>query len=348
MNRRLAISRRVLVLAALEEPRLRILRQENRGVGPARNAALRAARGDLIAFLDSDDEWPPYHLALAAAFFKAFPKEHLFTTEFWEHFRHGVRIRHFIVEMSDWYPDTARRIGSRAFASSPAEDDPLLWFFDHTEPVGAWANAPLAELGRAAVRHYRGALFRHWRWGWLGALQPTVITREALRTVGLFDTSYPVANDFGFLAALARQYATHFITVAGCYKHEYRPDGRPIAEGHLVSGKTSVRFHMDVLRYFEALFLADAPNDPELMALHAFRKYLVGAAALRMGDTRLAERALADAVVHYPGPDARRLLWIARRLPGGAAGRWIYQNFSAIAAFAPRAWYAVRQRRRGI
>src|SRR5215472_5885931 len=77
------------------DPRIRLLRQENQGVTAARNTGLVAVKGELVAFLDSDDEWLPHHLALAAAFFAAHPGEHLFTSEFWEDFGTGEYVKHY-------------------------------------------------------------------------------------------------------------------------------------------------------------------------------------------------------------------------------------------------------------
>ena len=50
-------------LAALDDPRVRVIRHETPGgVARARNAGLREARGDWIAFLDDDDSWAPHKL----------------------------------------------------------------------------------------------------------------------------------------------------------------------------------------------------------------------------------------------------------------------------------------------
>ncbi|MEJ0028077.1 MAG: glycosyltransferase family A protein [Rhizomicrobium sp.] len=51
------------VVDGLADPRIRLLRQENRGGGAARNAGIAAARGRFIAFLDSDDVFLAGHLA---------------------------------------------------------------------------------------------------------------------------------------------------------------------------------------------------------------------------------------------------------------------------------------------
>ena len=60
---------------------LRMLRQENRGVSAARNAGIAAARGELIAFLDSDDIWLPGKLARQVEFFRQHPEALICQTE---------------------------------------------------------------------------------------------------------------------------------------------------------------------------------------------------------------------------------------------------------------------------
>jgi len=50
------------VVNSLADPRIRFLRQDNRGGGAARNAGIDAARGRFVALLDSDDVFLPDHL----------------------------------------------------------------------------------------------------------------------------------------------------------------------------------------------------------------------------------------------------------------------------------------------
>lgn len=58
-------------MATITDPRVRLIRQENSGGSIARNTGIEAARGQYIAFLDSDDSFLPEKLARAAAACKA-------------------------------------------------------------------------------------------------------------------------------------------------------------------------------------------------------------------------------------------------------------------------------------
>lgn len=53
----------VAVCQGYDDPRIRIVRQKNRGLAGARNAGIRAAQGRFLAFLDGDDLWEPTKLA---------------------------------------------------------------------------------------------------------------------------------------------------------------------------------------------------------------------------------------------------------------------------------------------
>jgi glycosyltransferase involved in cell wall biosynthesis len=83
-----------------EDPRVRLVQQANRGLAGARNTALRAARGDVFALLDSDDAWEPEFLQAQLAILAARPEVDIVTGNGWylDGSRHG--------ELARPYPDT--------------------------------------------------------------------------------------------------------------------------------------------------------------------------------------------------------------------------------------------------
>ncbi len=58
---------------AVDDPRIRVVEQHHSGAAAARNRGLTEASGDLIAFLDADDEWSPRKLRRQIAALRADP-----------------------------------------------------------------------------------------------------------------------------------------------------------------------------------------------------------------------------------------------------------------------------------
>ncbi len=78
-------------LLAAYAGRLQVIRQARAGVSAARNRGVAAARGGLLAFIDSDDLWRPGKLAAQVAFMEANPDMAICQTEeIW--IRNGRRV----------------------------------------------------------------------------------------------------------------------------------------------------------------------------------------------------------------------------------------------------------------
>lgn len=56
------------------DPRVLLIQQSNAGVSAARNRGIEEARGELIAFLDADDEWKPRYLETQYGLYQKYPE----------------------------------------------------------------------------------------------------------------------------------------------------------------------------------------------------------------------------------------------------------------------------------
>lgn len=312
------------------DPRLVLIRQKNQGVNAARNAAMLRARGRYIAFLDSDDEWLPHHLELSVAFFRAFPGEDFLSGEFSED--GGPRgLVHFLRSaLTDWYLPLAEQAGSSLLTLPPGESDPYRRVFTSVEPIGEWGRDIVARTPYRDARLYRGRVFEHMRFGFLFALQPTVITRRAREAVGLFDPRYRIGADYSYLANLCRRFNANFFPLPMAIKHEYARDGTQLNEGHLSTGPTRFEFERDLLYQFDELFGGERGEDPEIIALRRARQLVVGRAALGQGNRAEALRYFGEAKRGQVASPAAVLWWLVRISPTPAIARRIYTGFRRV------------------
>lgn len=72
----------IQVVESFKEPRIHLIQQANSGVSAARNKGIKAAKAELIAFLDADDNWKPIFLETIVRLNNVYPQAGLYATAY--------------------------------------------------------------------------------------------------------------------------------------------------------------------------------------------------------------------------------------------------------------------------
>ncbi len=155
------------------------VRQENQGVGVARNHGLDLARGRYLAFLDSDDSWLDFKLELQVAVMERTPEigflfsDFLIAREGMDPIPHGLR---------SWYRH------------------PLRWEQVFEDPIITTHRLIPGE----EIRLYCGKMYRALLWDPYVLPSCALVRADRLTADVRFATCGPVCTDWEFFARLAR------------------------------------------------------------------------------------------------------------------------------------------------
>jgi glycosyltransferase involved in cell wall biosynthesis len=83
----------VFIVNAIEDQRITVLSNQNKGVSHARNFGISKANSDLIALLDGDDLWEPNHLENLYNLYEKFPDCGLYATAYNKKYFNGEKIK---------------------------------------------------------------------------------------------------------------------------------------------------------------------------------------------------------------------------------------------------------------
>lgn len=175
----------VIAEAAEKDKRVRYFRQKNGGVSSARNTGLLKARGDLIAFLDSDDLWYAWKLEAQVAVLAALKDVGMVWTDMNAIGPEGsLRHRNYLRVMYSAY-----------------ERLPETKLFANTTTLAELASDMLH--GDALV--YSGNIYSQMVFGNLVHTSTVVLRRERAEEVGSFDESLKFGGeDYKFHLATCR------------------------------------------------------------------------------------------------------------------------------------------------
>ena len=164
-----------------KEPRVRYIYQENQRVAAARNHGLELARGEYIAFLDSDDLWEPWKLELQVACMERYPDVGMTWTDMQALDPDGnivsPRFLRTMYSAYKWFPN------EQLFSDSCPLTD----------------CAPTLSAQAKSAKFYQGDIYSQMIMGNMVHTSTVLLRRERAMQVRAFNTNYqPTGEDYDF------------------------------------------------------------------------------------------------------------------------------------------------------
>jgi GT2 family glycosyltransferase len=179
------------------EPRVRYIYQSNAGVSAARNTGLRAAQGDFIALLDSDDFWKDWKTELQVRCLEAVPEIGMIWTD---------------MEAVDPKGEIRNPKYLKAFYSAYQDVSPEQLFSNSHSTGEIWADAPDECAG---VCLQTGDIFSYMILGNLVHTSTVMLTRARFESVKSFREDLRVSGeDYDFHLRTCREGPVGFLDIA--------------------------------------------------------------------------------------------------------------------------------------
>lgn len=192
--------------------RIVYLRTENQGTAGARNTGMRAARGDYIAYLDSDDLYRPFKLALQCGLLDQHPEVGMVYTEFSAFDDQGY--------YDEWH---LREYHRSAYVRGRISYDSI---FSSSAPLAdtTYGTAALTEShpGWLSRKSWFGEIYEKYLFNTLVFTNSMVFRRSLLDNVGLQEPRFGLFHDLEFALRLCKAASVAFIDLP-TYLLRYHP-----------------------------------------------------------------------------------------------------------------------------
>lgn len=247
-------------------PPVRYIRIENGGAGPARNRGIDEARGDLIAFLDSDDEWMDHKLDLQRQVMTALPDLLFCFSNFAIRTAEGEVTRSFL---DHWHEDKRgwdEILGNKKLFSELG-----------TLPAGIEDFAVYAGdmYKNEAAANYVGTF-------------TLIVRREAAGDIR-YEPNVPLYEDWYYFARLAKAGRAAYIDIETAWQHGHA-GGRLTDANELVSIETRLKLLTDIWGSDISFLREDRAYFDEIVRQQQERQIIV---LLKLGRTAEARQLLA-------------------------------------------------------